>query len=258
MNDSDLDFTFPEIGPAKPTPTPKPPRTFGSYIYGSLIAGTAIEFFVVAAVTALLCWLFILLEKPDNFPSLFPLQTDFAFVFLLAVIVVGYFEVRFQQDYYSQVLIQLNQINHGLRRMVRSGKMEPANASMLLTTVKEGILNKPDMRISAAFETVDSEVVSNAAQMLESNLYLLERSPISILSQITIYIWAFALPWFYWGFFGKFVILLVPFAALPFLALRQYGCKLRYKGRKFHEGDPFWEALTKKLNFSIDNPPLKG
>lgn len=251
-----LFYKNPYIGPPQPDPEPKPERSKRSYIYGSLIAGTAIELAIIIAVTALIAWLCSVLDR--NFDDLFPFQTDFAIILLLAVVTVVFFDVRLQHEYYLQVMLSLNQITHGLRRLVRIGTLDPNKGTELLRIVKEGILNKPDTSITAAFETVEWDNLSTTAQILETHLHLLERTPISILSQITIYLWAFSLPWAYFGYFDMFVIGIVPLLTLPFLALRQYGCKLRYKGRQWHQSDPFWKELTEKLSFTIENPPSKG
>lgn len=255
MDHSNLVFNFPLIGPQQTDLDAKPTRTVGSYIYCSLIAGTAIEVILVGAVAALLSWLLTLLEK--EFPDIFPFQTDFAVILLLITLTILFFDVRLQHEYYLVVLQHLNLITNALRRLVKTGKLPIEQANDLLRVVKVGVLSKPDHQITVAFEGVESEDLARAAQVLETHLHLLERGPLSILSQVTIYLLAFALPWFYFGYFFDFVILIVPLVLLPLLALRQYGCKLRYKGRQWHETDPFWRDLTEKLNFTLENPPLK-
>jgi hypothetical protein len=212
------------------------------------VLATGVELVVIAGLTALLCWLFSILD--GHFPDLFPLRVSIDVILFLLAFSITMFYTQKQYASYQHAAQKAhwlcNTVLHAKdRELITSDK-----ARNFITVLKTAFLSAPNFSIAAAARDIDS--ILPEATALEVSLHELEDIHLKILSQIAVYLWAFMLPWTLWGYFWRLSIAIVPLLLLPLLALRQFACHFRYKARAANQTDSKWNQALQKLDWTLE------
>ncbi len=211
---------------------------------GSAVAGYLLELTIIASTSALISWICQLIHT--RWPFIFPLLSDANFILALGVASLLTVHLSALLSAHARLLAALG----NLGAYLPTDEEQTSQVRVLVAQIRASINKESEIAAISGLARKQGmfPAVLRACTQIEDAYLLLESRLLHRMTMAAVYLLALTLPWTLWYQFQWFTVLVVPLAMTPFLLMRQYGAKLRARGRAANRDHVEWQYLDLRLD----------